>query len=67
MRRALEAVEALGPGERVEIITDREPLLLYRELARRGHQYIAEHRADGFHVTLFHVHKDGNARGRVLS
>ena len=51
MRRALEAVEALGRGEAVEIITDREPLLLHRELGRRGHPYVSESRLDGFHTT----------------
>ena len=39
MRRALEAVEALDPGQTVELLTDREPLLLHRELKFRGHVY----------------------------
>ena len=52
MRRALEAVEALGLAESVEIITDREPLLLYHELTRRGHPYLRESGPEGFHTTV---------------
>lgn len=52
MWRALEAVEALAVGEALEIVTDREPLLLHRELGRRGHRYVAESRPDGFHVKI---------------
>ena len=39
MRLALDAVERLGKGETVEIVTDREPTLLHRELERRGHGF----------------------------
>ena len=52
MRRALEAVEALSSGEALQIITDREPLLLYRELSRRRHPYITESGPDGFRTTI---------------
>lgn len=52
MRRALEAVEALGLAEAVEIITDREPLLLHHELARREHPYLCEKEPDGFRTTV---------------
>lgn len=52
MRRALEAVEALGPGEAIELLTDREPLLLHRELAARRHGYSREPCADGFRTTV---------------
>ena len=58
MRRALEAVEALGPAEAVEIITDREPLLLYHELARRGHPYLRESDPEGIHTTVRSGRKD---------
>ncbi len=58
MRRALEAVEALGPGEAVEILTDREPLLLHRELGARRHGYSHEPCAGGFRTT---VRRSGNA------
>ena len=61
MRRALEAVEALAAGKLMEIITDREPLLLYRELGRRGHSYIAERRPDGFFTTIRRSQKRGAA------
>lgn len=40
MRRALEAVEALAAGDAIQIVTDREPMLLQRELERRGHSYV---------------------------
>ena len=52
MRLALEAVEELGPGEAVEILTDREPLLLHRELGARRHHYSHEPCADGFRTTV---------------
>lgn len=37
----LENLEQLPAGEVLEIRTDREPLLLYRELDSRGHRYRA--------------------------
>jgi len=52
MRRALEAVEALSIGEALEIVTDREPLLLYRELGRRRYRYIAEKQTGFFHTLI---------------
>ena len=52
MRRALEAVEALPLGEALEIVTDREPLLLYRELGRRRYRYIAEKQSRAFHTVI---------------
>jgi TusA-related sulfurtransferase len=58
MRRALEAVEALGVGEAVEILTDREPLLLHRELAARRHGYSYDRCPGGFRTT---VYRDGEA------
>jgi uncharacterized protein (DUF2249 family) len=61
MRRALEAVEALAIGEALEIVTDREPLLLYRELGRRGHSYVAERRPEGFFTTIRRSQKRGAA------
>jgi uncharacterized protein (DUF2249 family) len=60
MRRALEAVEARSPGEAVEIVTDRDPMLLYRELDRRGHTYVRTSRPDGFY-TLIRCRKEGEA------
>ena len=56
LRRALEAIETLGPGGMLEIITDREPLLLHRELSRRQHAYLSEARADGFCTA---IHRSG--------
>ncbi|MBI2767189.1 MAG: DUF2249 domain-containing protein [Chloroflexi bacterium] len=36
MVRILEALQALPEGDRLEAIMDREPVLLYPELERRG-------------------------------
>ena len=47
MRRALEAIEALCPGDTLEIFTDREPMLLQRELGRRRHVFISKLSVDG--------------------
>ncbi len=58
MRRALEAVEALGLADAVEIITDREPLLLYRELTRQGHPHLCESGPKGFHTIVRSGRKD---------
>lgn len=52
MHRALEAVEALVPGETVEFLTDREPLLLHRELGVRRHAFSYEPCAGGFRTTV---------------
>jgi TusA-related sulfurtransferase len=52
MRLALEAVEALRPGEAIELLTDREPLLLHRALGARRHGYSYEPCADGFRTTV---------------
>jgi uncharacterized protein (DUF2249 family) len=52
MRRALEAVEALGAGEAVELLTDREPLLLHRELGMRRYDYFYEACPQGFLTTV---------------
>lgn len=52
MQKALEAVEALGPGDVAEIITDREPMLLYRELERRGYAYTTRTDRGDYHSTV---------------
>jgi uncharacterized protein (DUF2249 family) len=44
---ALEAIEQLAAGEVLELHTDREPVLLYRELEGRGHSYRATPRPGG--------------------
>ncbi len=59
MRQTLEAVEALKSGEVLQIITDREPLLLYRELDRRGHSHVGEIDLEGFRTTIRRSRKDG--------
>lgn len=60
MRRVLEAVEALNSGEALQIITDREPMLLYRELDRRGHVHVKESDPEGFRTT---IHRGGRTTG----
>lgn len=52
MRRALEAIEALIPGSTLEVVTDRDPLLLHRELERRHYTYVREVRHDGCHTLV---------------
>jgi uncharacterized protein (DUF2249 family) len=62
MRRALEAVEALKSGDILQITTDREPLLLHRELDRRGHFHVSESDAEGFRTTIRRSGKEEGAR-----
>jgi uncharacterized protein (DUF2249 family) len=58
MRRALEAVEALLPGEAVELLTDREPLLLHRELGMRRYDYFYEPSSQGFLTTVLRAEEE---------
>ncbi|MYM27547.1 DUF2249 domain-containing protein [Duganella sp. CY15W] len=39
MIRILEALDTLGPDERLRVLIDREPVPLYRILLRNGYQY----------------------------
>ncbi|MGH9559994.1 MAG: DUF2249 domain-containing protein [Terracidiphilus sp.] len=52
MRRALEAIEALIPGSTLDVVTDRDPQLLHRELERRHYTYTREIRHDGCHTLV---------------
>ncbi len=52
MRRALEAIEALDVSDLLEIVTDREPMLLQRELDRRGYRYVSAPSADSFLTSI---------------
>ncbi len=52
MRRALEAIETLCVSDLLEILTDREPMLLQRELERRGHCYFTNGTDQGFTTTI---------------
>lgn len=52
MRRALEALEKLGISDVLEIVTDREPMLLQRELERRGHRYVTSGFNGDFTTTI---------------
>lgn len=58
MRRALEAVEMLGTADVLEILTDREPMLLHRELDRRGHGYVCNASGQGFATTIRKLRED---------
>ena len=39
MVRVLEALDTLGPDERLRVLIDREPVPLYQMLGRYGYQY----------------------------
>ncbi|MNJ02699.1 hypothetical protein D3C73_1627420 [compost metagenome] len=47
MVRLLAEAERLDPGEVVFAILAREPLFLYPELTRRGHQWVGNFDATG--------------------
>ncbi len=47
MSRILEALEHLASGEVLEAITEREPMLLYPELAARGAEIRGEKQPEG--------------------
>ncbi|MCZ7676215.1 MAG: DUF2249 domain-containing protein [Roseovarius sp.] len=60
MVRTLERLESMADGEVIEIVNDRDPLLLYPELASRGHE--AQRTAagpGGYHVLI----RKGTAQG----
>jgi len=60
MVRTLERIESLADAEVIEIINDRDPLLLYPELDARGHEARrTESGPDGYHVLI----RKGTARG----
>ena len=42
MVRALEAIEQLGPGGRLEVLHDRRPLFLYPQLDERGFRHATD-------------------------
>lgn len=53
MVNILEALSAMVPGEVLEAFNDREPVLLYPELAARRHAYVAEQRGtEGFRLLI---------------
>jgi uncharacterized protein (DUF2249 family) len=41
MVRVLDALDSIGPGQRLRMLIDREPLPLYRILERNGFRYDA--------------------------
>jgi uncharacterized protein (DUF2249 family) len=51
LERVLDALDTLGPGDRLRMLIEREPLPLYRILLRNGYQYQTAMRGD----TLFEI------------
>jgi hypothetical protein len=47
MTRTLEAVESLAPGRTVAALLPREPLFLFEELKRRGHEWRGDFEPEG--------------------
>jgi uncharacterized protein (DUF2249 family) len=48
MVRVLEAVDALGPGQHLEVWHDRRPIFLYPQLDERGCRHATEEPEPGF-------------------
>lgn len=54
LEKALQAAAALQPGERLRMVHDREPCLLYPLLDKRGFRYLAEAQAeDRFEILIW--------------
>ena len=47
MVRALAALEELLPGEVLSVLLRREPVFLFPELSKRGHDWLGKFQADG--------------------
>ena len=47
MERVLEALDSIGPGERIRFVMDRDPVPLYRILDMNGYRHATEYRDDG--------------------
>jgi len=47
MVRVLEAVEALGPGQRLEVLHHRRPVFLYPQLEERGCRHVTDESEPG--------------------
>lgn len=52
MVRILGALSALAEGDELVALMDREPLLLYPELERRGFEWTFEDDPDGARLTV---------------
>ena len=52
MVRILEAVESLRDGDDLRVLMDREPLLLYPELERRGFEWEFSPLAEDFLLVI---------------
>jgi uncharacterized protein (DUF2249 family) len=53
MVRILEALAALGEGDELVALLDREPRLLYRELERRGFQWEFNDAGEGPRIRIW--------------
>lgn len=47
LERVMDALDTLGPQQRLRMLIDREPVPLYRILERNGHPYFPQRRDDG--------------------
>lgn len=52
LQRALQALHDLPSGDELVLLIDREPLLLFPELVRRGFAWKFDRAADGEHYTV---------------
>jgi uncharacterized protein (DUF2249 family) len=52
LERVLEALDALGPDDRVRLLIHREPFPLYDLLRSSGHAWRSEEQADGSFVIM---------------
>ena len=59
--RVLEAAEALAPGDAIEVIHDRRPLLLYPQLEERGLVHDTDEPGPG--VVRIRIRRAAAARG----
>ncbi len=52
MVRILAALPKLGEGDELRVLMDREPLLLYPELTRRGFGWLTTEADDGYVIMI---------------
>jgi uncharacterized protein (DUF2249 family) len=61
MQHILEALDTLGPDERLRVLIDRDPLPLYPVLRRYGFQHSTTPRGERFEVLIWMVPGGGAA------
>lgn len=52
VQRAIEAAQALGPNEELEVVTAHEHIPLQRELTRHGFRFSCKAERGGFYTTV---------------